>query len=128
MFSRGRKTSCTPWEEAVAGMSCMRPQAPFDETARRLKSDSSRIIALTSAYSTPWRAAISRMRSSYAVGSVAATRAHERQGDGPADHAERGGSLKKRDGGGGLVNQDDRGGSVKKRDGGGGLVNHDDGR
>src|ERR1051326_2882113 len=114
MFSRGRKTSCTPWEEAVAGMSCMRPQAPFGETARRLKSDSARIIALTSAYSTPWRAAISRMRSSYAVGSVAATRAHERHGDVPANVGGRGGSVKKRDGGGGLVNQEGRGGAGQK--------------
>src|SRR5437667_210156 len=40
MFSRGRKTLLTRCSAAVAGMSCIRPRAPFGETARRSKSDS----------------------------------------------------------------------------------------
>src|SRR5438132_950208 len=71
------------------------------------------------------------MRSSYAVGA----RPEDGHAGGSVNgrpeaptHGDRGGSVKKREGGGGWVNQADRGGFVKKREGGDGWVNHDDGR
>ena len=63
MFSRGSKALRTPSEEAVRGMSCIRPWAPLLETARGLKADSTRITASTRSAATPWRAAISRISS-----------------------------------------------------------------
>src|SRR5689334_1693428 len=99
-------------------MSCMRPQAPFGETARWSKSDSARIIALTSANSTPYRAATAWIRPSYVVGSAAGREA--------PNGTYRGGSVKNRDGRGGLLKNGDRGGSVKNCDGVGGFVKNAD--
>jgi hypothetical protein len=50
---------------AVAGISCMRPVAPFSETARGLKFDSAAITAFSSGGATPWRSAAERMCSSH---------------------------------------------------------------
>jgi hypothetical protein len=43
MFCRGSNESRTPSMFAVSGMSCMSPRAPFDETARGSKADSTRM-------------------------------------------------------------------------------------
>ena len=65
MFWRASKESATPKRSAVKGMSCMRPRAPFEETARASHSDSTWITALTSAELTPWWAAASSTCWSY---------------------------------------------------------------
>ena len=47
MFSAGLKGSITPNCFAVAGISCISPIAPFGETARGLKADSTWMTART---------------------------------------------------------------------------------
>ena len=51
----------SPW--AVAGMNCMRPVAPAEETAEELKFDSVLATAASSAGSIPWRAPAETNRS-----------------------------------------------------------------
>ena len=53
MFSYGSNVFRTPRTDAVSGMSCIRPRAPFEETARGLNEDSTRMIADTSRAGTP---------------------------------------------------------------------------
>jgi len=62
MFSRTSKTFCTPRWAAVSGMSCIRPRAPFGDTARGWKLDSTRMTDSTSAGARAWRAAASQMK------------------------------------------------------------------
>ena len=65
MFWRASKESDTPKRRAVAGMSCIRPRAPFDETAHWSNSDSTAITARTRSALTWWSAAASSMWWSY---------------------------------------------------------------
>ena len=48
MFCAGSQTSQTYMSLAVPGMSCMSPTAPFSETARALKFDSTAMTARSS--------------------------------------------------------------------------------
>src|SRR5712691_6278341 len=52
-FCLGSKGSLTPNWSAVAGISCIRPCAPFDDTAQGRPPDSSWITARTSSGLTP---------------------------------------------------------------------------
>ncbi len=61
MFCRGSKASPTPKRRAVAGISCISPWAPFEDTARWSNSDSAWITALTRSVETPNAAAASKM-------------------------------------------------------------------
>ena len=47
MFWRASNESSTPSLRAVAGISCIRPRAPFEETAHWSNSDSTPITART---------------------------------------------------------------------------------
>src|SRR2546427_10058729 len=54
-------------------MRCIRPRAPFDETARGLKFDPTRMTASTSSEASPCRAAAARIRPRYGAAVFAAT-------------------------------------------------------
>ena len=51
MFWLGSWMLRTPWSNAVPGMSCMSPRAPFGDTARGWKPDSALMTAFTKARS-----------------------------------------------------------------------------
>jgi hypothetical protein len=70
MFSAGLNGSRTPCSAAVAGMSCISPIAPFDDTARGLNADSAWISARTRSGLTTFLAACSSIRSLYSVARV----------------------------------------------------------
>src|SRR6266567_1309263 len=57
MFCPGSSRSSTSMSRAVSGMSCMRPVAPFSETAPGLKFDSTAITALRSGGASPYSSA-----------------------------------------------------------------------
>ena len=54
MFWRGSKGSPTPKRRAVKGMSCIRPCAPFDETAQLVELGLDRDHGRTRSALTPW--------------------------------------------------------------------------
>src|SRR5437879_2632018 len=61
-FCRTSKMSLMPRRRAVAGMSCMRPQAPTRDTAFGLKRDSRRATATIKRGSTPYARAASAIK------------------------------------------------------------------
>src|SRR5687768_4436960 len=81
MFWRGSKTLETPRYFAVAGMSCMRPQAPTRDRAFGFHADSRRATAATRRGSTPCVRAASWIADAKSFG--AATDAFELKTAGP---------------------------------------------
>ena len=82
-FWAGSKASATPSEDAVFGMSCMSPCAPFGETACGRKPDSTDTTAITRSGSRPWRRAAAAASSRRSPPAGAATSSRTSSGTKP---------------------------------------------